>query len=356
MGDTSEARPEQEEKNFIYWDYGGHGEAATKERDERAKMYNQYLSEHPWYFEKPYETVKSQVYFAFMQKAKPEVIEYFFGQKDRMVSVDMECYRMLAQLYSLYAVRSALIDHPGTVTMEEIHRFIYQQEILLHPDQMETGPLTEKNHQVLDELLQAVLKNVEVRDQCSQKAARMAEQLQELKECFHQKEIEYLNTIADLKEKATSAEKSLRMHDEMTELRIENEKLKVLKSREEELGNLKSALERKQKEIRSLNARISELSSEKKRSRLFKRKDTKIMKETAAEERREKEECKKIMDKIMRDPSISTEQLAFVKQCYEEGMAAGELDYFTVAGIPKDKLQVMKEVLLYGREEQQDYG
>lgn len=58
----------------------------------------------------------------------------------------------------------------------------------------------------------------------------------------------------------------------------------------------------------------------------------------------------------MRDPSISTEQLAFVKQCYEEGMAAGELDYFTVAGIPKDKLQVMKEVLLYGREEQQDYG
>lgn len=356
MSDTSESKPEQGEKNFIYWDYGGHGEAVTEERDERAQMYKQYLSEHPWYFENPYETVKSQVYFAFMQKAEPEVIEYFFGQKDRMVSVDMECYRMLAQLYSLYAVRSALIDHPGAVTMEEIHRFIYQQEILLHPDQMEIGPLTEKNHQVLDELLQAVLKNVEVRDQCSQKAARMAERLQESKESFHQKEIEYLNTIADLKEKATAAEKSLRMHDEMTELRMENEKLKVLKSRDEELGNLKSVLERKQKEIRILNARISELSSEKKSSFMFRRKNKRHPRASTDTENSEKEESIKIMDKILKDPEISAEQLAFVKQCYAEGMNASELEYLAVPGIPQDKLQVMKEVLFYEREEQQDYG
>ena len=57
---------------------------------------------------------------------------------------------------------------------------------------------------------------------------------------MHQKEIEYLNTIADLKEKDVAAEKSLQMNAEIKELKIENEKLKALQSREKELGNLRN--------------------------------------------------------------------------------------------------------------------
>ena len=119
---------------------------------------------------------------------------------------------------------------------------------------------------------------------------------------------------------------------------------------------MKSALERKQKEIRILNARISELSSEKKSSFMFIRKNKKNPRAPTDKENSGKEESNKIMDKILKDPEISAEQLAFVKQCWAEGMNASELEYLAVPGIPQDKLQVMKEVLLYEREEQQDYG
>lgn len=377
-------RNEPPRKNYIDWDYHGTDEEEVKaERTERGERYSNYIETHPIYQRAKNETLKAQLYFTFLQNGGTEVIDYFFRDGNDMTSFDLDCYRLLSKLYSLSAVRGRLIEKKRPITLTEIHDFIYEQEILLHPDSIKKeerpalpdGGLTEENKRILDELLTSISRNTCARSEYEKRMEQMAGRMDELRETFHKKEVDYSVKIAELREQLAAAKSSARNSDEMTDLKIENEKMKLLTEKEEEIRNLKLNLSRSEDEVKMLRNRVSELldsgvpgkavrldtlpASETENIKgtdknTEKRKEPlKVLwKKKKSKQKFDKEEIEKseFLKKVLRNPEYPGYQLEFIGQCYQENFSINELEFFSTPGIPEENLSIMKRIIINSRD------
>lgn len=382
-------------KNFINWGYRGTEEKIVKEeRTERSERYSHYIETHPIYQRAKNETLKSQLYFAFLQGASQETIDYFFKTDHPVNSVDMDCYRLLAVLYSLSAVKN-LMEIRRPVTLEEIHSFIREQELQHEgyeiteggkpdgpvPEQeipKEAGSLTEENRKLLNDLLSAISKNSEVRNDYDKRMAHMTHRIEEIKETYHEKALSYEREIAGLKEHLAKVSADTIRNEEQMRLKLDNERLKTEQDKEQVVNGLKLDIALKEKEIEALNNKVSELLHN-----MMKKKEGMEHPEEAEHPagehesdpglenfpcipprqegnfisrwkkrkayRQEIQARDDFIVEVFQSETYPGYQMQFIKQCYQEGMTLAELKRFEKPGIPQENLEILKGILIHLR-------
>jgi hypothetical protein len=332
--------------NHINWNYQAEQEVNIKtEQAERSRQYKMFLAEHPLFQRPEYETVKTQIYFSFMQDADPNIIHYFFDEKNTMSSVDIDCYRLLAVLYSLDSVKNELTTSSSLVSAGEIHEFIYRQELMRHQKQ-EEAELPVQDQNVWQELLEAINRNTEAHGQYDTAL-----------EACHQKELAQIKEAAVLREQLAELKASSEKTEEMLQIKIENEKIKAAKEKEDAIQKLQMDIVQREKETEALNNRIAELQHE---SAIRKMVEGSLNSGTPAKKRagpfyRKRKNSTpelELMKHVLQSQEYPAYQIEFIGQCYMEDMSADEMQYLQKPGLPLENLQVMKTILLAARKKE----